>query len=145
MKKHFLNHISVKFFAGSLTAAMLFLTTQSSVSAQKINNSVTQTTSVTASDKVQVKYLGTVNEDVYFGVKYNNANAATFSITVLDEIGDVLYQGNFSDKLFDKKFKLPKDYSKVSFVVKSTEDKFEQSFLVNINSRVVEDVIVSRN
>jgi hypothetical protein len=145
MKKQSINTIAKKFFAGSIIAAVLFLSAQTKTNAQ---SSIYKNVVVEASaqdNKLQVKYLGNNEDGVLFNVKYNNANAADFSIIVTDETGEVLYKNDFNDKNFDRKFMLPKIYSKVVFSVRNDKDKSEQAFTINVSSRIVEDVVVSRN
>ncbi|MES1226547.1 MAG: hypothetical protein ABUT20_64325, partial [Bacteroidota bacterium] len=67
-----------------------------------------------------------------------------FTVTVLDKEGYPVYQENYSDKKFDKKFKLlANDGSKLTFVIRNAKaTDFTQSF--EINTHVVEDVVVTK-
>ena len=56
-----------------------------------------------------------------------------------------MFKGSYGDKNFDKTFKLPKsEVSKVTFVIEDTKQGSKEKFDVNINTRVVEDVTVSK-
>lgn len=96
-------------------------------------------------DKVQVKYIGSTEDGVIFQVLYQNTSGKSFTVKVLDDAADVLYEDDFTDSSFSKKFLLPKVYTRLRFTVTSDADKTEQSFAVNIQTRLIEDVVVSRN
>lgn len=137
MKKQSIQTIARKFFLGSLMAAAMFL----SVNAANASSHGT----IDAS-KVEVKYTGVDKYNLLsFKVKYSNPSGNTFSLTVLDENGDQLYRGFYGDKQFDKTFKLPKsEVSKVSFVIEDSRDAVKEKFDVNIKTKEVEDVVVSK-
>src|SRR5258706_7747063 len=92
----------------------------------------------------EVKYIGSNEGDPMFNVLYNNSTGARFSVKVLDNEGHQLFQGVYTDKKFDKKFKVTDaaNYSKLIFVIRNFQDNSVQSFEVNSNTRMVEDVEV---
>jgi len=143
MKKQTVNSIAKKFFFGNLMLAFLLI--NSAKTNAQSSSTVTKPTAVVPQDKVQVKYLSSGDDGVLFSVKYSNVNATAFNLSITDEDGEVLYQSNFTDKLFEKKFKLNRGLDKVRFVIKNEQQKFEQSFSININTRLVEDFAVNRN
>ena len=132
--KNQINNIAKRFVLGTLFVAAL-----------SVANAKT-TATVTSADKVEVKYTGVdVNNQLSFNIKYANPSGNTFSLVVLDENGDQLFKGAYGDKSFDKTFKLPKsEMSKVSFVIEDAKSSYKEKFDVNIKTRVIEDVIVSR-
>jgi hypothetical protein len=93
----------------------------------------------------EVKYIATKEGQGLFNVIYKNAAGTRFSITVLDEYGNQLYRGLFSDRRFDRKFKLadPESVSKLIFVVRNFGDDSVQRFEVDATSQIVEDVRVT--
>ncbi len=93
----------------------------------------------------EVKYIGSNEGDPLFNVVYNNSNGARFSIKVLDNEGHQLFQGVYTDRKFNKKFKVTDaaSYSKLIFVIRNFQDNSVQSFEVNSNSRMVEEVDVT--
>lgn len=93
----------------------------------------------------EVKYIAAKDGEGLFNVIYNNAAGARFSIGVLDEYGNQLYQGVFSDRNFNRKFKLadPESTSKLTFVIRNYGDNSVQRFEVDNKSRLVEDVQVT--
>ncbi len=97
------------------------------------------------SDKpIEVKYLGTSDDAVFFNVSVDNPTGAKFSILVLDEDGSQLFQEIYTEKKFDKKFKLPKsEKHRLTFVVRNYKDAdLKQTF--EINMHYVEDVVVTK-
>src|SRR5882757_10980104 len=90
----------------------------------------------------EVKYIGNSDGDYFFNVVYNNALGNRFSVTILDESGSLIYQGGYSAKKFDKKFKLadPENLGKLVFVIRNFGDNSVQRFEVNADTRLVEDV-----
>jgi hypothetical protein len=92
----------------------------------------------------EVKYIAGKDGDVLFNVVYNNATGQRFSVIVLDEFGNKLYQQSFSDTKFDRKFKLadPESANSLTFIIRNYSDNSEQRFRVDASNRLVEDVEV---
>ena len=92
----------------------------------------------------EVKYIGTQDGSPLFNVTYMNSGGARFSLKVMDADGTQLFQEVYTDKKFDKKFKIaePQEYSKLIFIVRNLEDNSEQTFEINSNTRMIEDVEV---
>jgi len=92
----------------------------------------------------EVSYIGSQEGEPLFHVSYNNSTGARFSIRVLDGEGHQLYQRIFTDKKFDKKFKITNTDTpgKMVFIVRSFGDNSVQSFQVDSDTRMVEDVEV---
>jgi hypothetical protein len=92
----------------------------------------------------EVKYLAGKDGDVLFNVVYNNVSGQRFSVLVLDEFGNQIYQHSFSDKQFDRKFKLadPESTNSLTFIIRNYGDNSEQRFRVDASNRFIEDVEV---
>ncbi|HEX9510616.1 MAG TPA: hypothetical protein VF939_09035 [Puia sp.] len=92
----------------------------------------------------EVRYIGSNEGDPLFNVLYTNSAGARFSVKVLDNEGHQLFQGVYTDRKFDKKFKVTdaQNYGKLTFVIRNFQDNSVQSFEINSNARVVEDVEV---
>ncbi|MBS1596834.1 MAG: hypothetical protein JST75_01310 [Bacteroidetes bacterium] len=105
----------------------------------------TQAATVNPGDKIaEVKYIGTSDDAVLFNVSVDNPTGSKFSIIVLDGEGDQIFQEIYSDKKFDKKFRLPKsEKNKLTFVIRNfkTAD-VRQTF--EINTKYIEDVVVTK-
>ncbi len=99
-----------------------------------------------AKDKAEIKYTGVdINNQLSFNIKYANTTGNTFSLIVLDENGEQLFRGAYGDKSFEKTFKLPKaETSKVSFVIEDSKASYKEKFDVNVKTRIIEDVVVSK-
>jgi hypothetical protein len=92
----------------------------------------------------EVKYIAGKDGDVLFNVVYNNATGQRFSVLVLDEFGNQLYQNSFSDKKFDRKFKLadPESTNSLTFIIRNYGDNSVQRFRVDASNRLIEEVEV---
>ena len=145
MKKQTLNNIARKFFAGSILATVLFLSTQNKVYANYTNHNKISTEKSTGN--AAIKYVGLSQENLLFNVKFDNASAESFVLTVTDEVGEVIYRTVSKEKSFAKTFALPKsaEVSKVTFSIQSGKTNYRESFDVNINTNVIEDVVVSKS
>jgi hypothetical protein len=124
-------------------ALSVLLITGSLVSRAAGNNEPEKHTGSASS--AEVKYIGSTEGDPMFNVVYNNSTGARFSVKVLDNEGHQLFQGVYTDKKFDRKFKVADaaNYSKLIFVIRNFQDNSVQSFEINSNTRMVEDVEVT--
>ena len=124
------------------SAVVFILSATTTVSAQVTPVSSTISDGV---GKTNVTYVATGNESLYFDVKVENAEGERFVIIVKDDSGTTLYRGSSSDKDFKKRFILPKtDTSKLTFHIKSESGVKSESFEINTNTRVVEEVTVKK-
>jgi hypothetical protein len=144
MKKQSINTIARKLFAGILTAAVLFLASTNNTKANAIKDS---TVIAGKTVNANVEFVGSNELNYYFRVKFENATGELVQIYVIDENGEYLDKIVTKDKQFNKVFQLGKDLdvSKVSFIIKSNNTESKQSFSVNISTRMLEDVVVSKN
>jgi hypothetical protein len=131
MKKHFVSAIS------KLTLGILLVTGVAATSAHARGIDPAFRTG-------EVKFVGSTEDAVYFTVTYDNPTGARFSVLVLDEDGSQLFQQSYTDRKFEKRFKLPKtDNGKLTFVIRNFRDSdLRQNF--EIDTRVVENVIVTK-
>jgi hypothetical protein len=95
-----------------------------------------------SASNAEVKYVNNMAGDFVFNVVYDNATGSRFSLRVLDTDGYQLFQCFYSDKKFDKKFKITDAEGKFTFIIKNYQDNSTQRFEVNSNTRLVEDVEV---
>lgn len=122
-----------RFFAFTVTAILL----SASASLQAQSGEVVK--------PAAIRHLGNTTETMNFQVKYDNEAGEKFAVVVRDQDNNVLFQEYYTDKKFDKKFSLPKvDNNKVIFQIKNVKDSAVQTFEVNTNTRLVEEVIVKR-
>jgi hypothetical protein len=92
----------------------------------------------------EVKYIPGAQGQGIFNVQYNNAAGSRFTVCVKDADGNQLYQNVYTDKKFDKNFRLaePDSYGKLIFVVHNLADNSVQRFEVVASSHLVEEVDV---
>jgi hypothetical protein len=110
-----------------------------------INTSILKAEANPIDSPAVVKYLGKEGSMNIFQVRYENLSGAPYLIIVKDEDGNTLFKEIFDTKQFDKKFKLVNlDNEKVTFIIKRVNDIRQETFEVNYNTRVVEDVIVKK-
>jgi hypothetical protein len=91
----------------------------------------------------EVKYI-TQEGGGIFNVRYNNAAGSRFSLVVLDADGDQLCSYVYSDKNFEKNFKLadPENFRKLVFIIRNLNDNTTQRFEVESSSHEEEVVDV---
>jgi adenylate cyclase len=92
----------------------------------------------------EVKYINGKEGEGIFDVVYDNTAGSRFSLQILDEAGAQLYQNIYSDKKFEKKFKLadPETFSRLVFIIRNLEDHSIQRFEVEASTRLVQKVDV---
>ena len=126
-----------KFIKASAVALVLLGTT--SVHAQAIR------ASEELPKNAVVKYLGQNGDMMMIQVQYDNTTGQKFNVTVKDPEGVTMFTQVFSDKKFDKKFRIPKiDNDKLTFIIKNVSENNAQTFEVNSNIRTVEEVVVKK-
>ncbi len=146
MKKQNINSIARHFFAGSILAALAFMGFSNKATAQnQLRPTIISTDTASSGEKVQIKYLGSTEDGVFFSVKYANTNGTGFTLFITDDDGELLYQSSYSDRAFNKKFNISRSLDKIKVVIKNDKEKLEQSFAININTRLVEDYVVRRD
>src|ERR1700744_2060820 len=89
----------------------------------------------------EVKYFFRQEGEGIFNVKYDNATGSRFSLVVLDADGDQLYQNVYTEKNFEKNFKLadPESFRKLVFIIRNLNDNTTQRFTVEAVSHEVEE------
>ena len=123
-------------FASLLAAGLLTAGSFSTAQAQE----------KTKTADADIKYAGTINNKLVFGVEYSNDNEQPFFVEVKDAEGYVFYSSRFKDKKFHKFFAIDKsELSKGSLVIQvdTKAGSQKQVFDINTTSRLVEDVNVS--
>jgi hypothetical protein len=136
-----MKHISANIRNGILP--ILFIVLGSGISQTSVANNHLPARHGGNQDAV-VRYVPGKGGDVLFNVLYSNASGNRFSVMILDEFGNQLYQEFFSDKDFNKTFKLadPEIASKLTFVIRNYGDNSVQRFEVNAVNHLVEEVEV---
>ncbi|MES1223953.1 MAG: hypothetical protein ABUT20_51130, partial [Bacteroidota bacterium] len=93
-----------------------------------------------------VKYLGSDSNSYLFNVVYINESGEKFSLRITDEAGNTLFTGIYTDKKFDKRFRLSKEdvNGRLNFAIKNFKDNSVQTFQVITTSQLVEDIVIKR-
>jgi hypothetical protein len=108
------------------------------------NGNVGGTRNNSSASTAEVKCISGKDGEYLFNVVYNNTSGSRFSLTVLDAEGNQLFQSQYSDRRFDKKFRLadPDEFARLTFVIRNYGDNSVQRWEVNANNKLVEDIEV---
>ena len=94
---------------------------------------------------VVVTYVGSIENQPVFQIDYDNKDQAVFVLTIKDSDGNTLYVEKSKDKAFTKKFRYQGEENvKLTFILSTPTEKLSQTFEVNTNTRVVQDVVVTK-
>jgi hypothetical protein len=81
---------------------------------------------------------------VYFNVKFENADGGRFDILVNDVTGDNLYHAAFSGKNFNRVFRAPVENGKLVIIIRDGKDKISHKFELSTESKMVQQILVKR-
>lgn len=95
-------------------------------------------------ENASVSCLKMEGGQVYFNVKFENADGGRFDILVNDATGDNLYCATFNGKNFNKVFRAPVDNGKLVIVIRNGKDKIVHKFELSTESRIVQQILVKR-
>lgn len=100
----------------------------------------------TAADAATVTYIGSQEGSYIFDVQFENPAGETYIVAVVDDAGNTLFKGLYSDRKFDRKFRISPDeeIDNVSFVIRNLRNNTSSTYAVNTTLRSVEDVTVKR-
>lgn len=128
-----------------LSAVVLVAVLVMNAGTAKANNEKTK--SVEDRIPVEVKYVGSLNQQPVLEISLDNANAEDLSVTLKDMDGNVLYSGNFNDRKISKKFQFDNqgsDNIQIKLTVSSKKKSYTEVFQVNRSRQVVENVVISK-
>jgi hypothetical protein len=94
-----------------------------------------------------ITYIGTLDGQPVFRVQLDNQNSGVRFLTIKDEHGDILYSERIRTGQFSKKFKFESSElgsSKLTFVLEGDKNVQSQVFNVNTNTKVLNDVVVTK-
>ena len=95
-------------------------------------------------DNISVSCLKMEEGQVYFNVKFENADGGRFDILVNDVNGDNLYRATFTGKNFNKVFRAPVENGKLVIIIRDGKDKMSHKFELSTESRMVQQILVKR-
>ena len=97
-------------------------------------------------DKVQISYIGLTNDLMTFNVNFNNIRGENFVLELTGDHGEVLYQKTYNDTTFNKNICLKSagEKCRVNFTVSACKHTFTQRFEIESQTRLVNEMIVSK-
>ncbi|WP_315819489.1 hypothetical protein [Paraflavitalea speifideaquila] len=123
----------------AITTAMILLT-QISVAqtrAVAVREPLIETASVT--------HIGNTKGNVVFQVQYDNQAGDRFSLIIKSIDDTILFQDNYTDRKFNKRFQLPEPLSdKLRFIIRPFKGNQVQTFEVNTSTRIIEEIVVKK-
>lgn len=109
---------------------------------------------VTAMDKksdppgVEIKYLGFVSKNPVFEINTRNAVADSFTITIRDESGEVLYSEKISGRNFTRKYRIDTEEEikegGLRFEVRSANTKKTEVYIVGVTENIIREMGIVR-
>lgn len=94
-----------------------------------------------------VSYLGMVDSQPLFQVDFNATAEASYTLTIRDDEGSILYMEKFRSKSFSKKFRLERgdrEHVQLNFTITAGKKRHTQFFDINTNFKVHQDVLVTK-
>ncbi|HVF97376.1 MAG TPA: hypothetical protein VM871_08655 [Flavisolibacter sp.] len=95
----------------------------------------------------EIRYAGTVNDRLIFGVEFGNETAQPFTLEIKDGEGYVFYNSRFKETKFKRYFAIDKaelDKTSITIQLETKNAVKKQVFDINTTSRIVEEVSVVR-
>ncbi|MEJ7828659.1 MAG: hypothetical protein WKF91_10695 [Segetibacter sp.] len=95
----------------------------------------------------EISYIGVVEDKLVFGLKFKNELGEKFSVMIKNNEDQTFHHEKYEAKNFTKKYLFEKSEfgnGKLTFVISTPTGKLVQAFELNINTRVLEDVVVTR-
>jgi hypothetical protein len=93
-------------------------------------------------ENASVSCLKMVEGQVYFNVKFENADGSRFDILVNDINGDNLYRSTFTGKNFNRVFRAPVENGKLVIIIR--DSKGNHKFELSTESKMVQEILVKR-
>ncbi|HMH33350.1 MAG TPA: hypothetical protein VK543_09990 [Puia sp.] len=86
--------------------------------------------------QVSVKYTGSNAKTVVFHLTFDNIKGETFSLLIKNDVGDVVYQEQFSTVNFDKNIYLDVEENHIhpTFIIQTDDQEVVRSLSVNKRS-----------
>ena len=92
-----------------------------------------------------VQCLGFKDNQCHIKVKYHNVSGNKFNVAVKDKDGYIIFQESFSDKKFDKLFKVnQEEEGTLTIIVRNLKDNTISTFDVNTTKRVYEELMITK-
>jgi hypothetical protein len=95
----------------------------------------------------ELKYVGRLEDQPVFQLDIENLQKEDVYLRIEDEIGNSLYNNNFNEKNFSKKFQFDiseVNGTKIRIVLISKNSRQTQVFKISNVQKVVEDIVVTK-
>jgi len=110
-----------------------------------LTSAIANTSDSTIDDEnASVSCLKMEEGQVYFKVKYDNADGNRFDVVVNDGAGENLYRATFTGKNFDRVFKAPVDNGRLVIIIRDNSNKTSHTFELTTEARMVQQIYVKR-
>lgn len=101
-------------------------------------------TTLEEGENAAVSCLKLEEGQVYFNVKFENADGGRFDILVNDVNGDNLYHAAFTGKNFNRVFRAPVENGKLVIIIRDGKDKISHKFELSTESKMVQQILVKK-
>jgi hypothetical protein len=125
-----------KLLLSKIMFSLVLATGSFAVSAQSVDK-----TDSLSSKNVVVKYLGMQDEMMLIAVSYKNPESS-FHLAIYTSEGDLLFRDVYHVKMFDRKFRVPKEHGRLNFVFGGSDDKTSHTLELNSISKMTEEVVI---
>ncbi|MFI5156165.1 MAG: hypothetical protein ACHQEM_08265 [Chitinophagales bacterium] len=95
--------------------------------------------------QVSVKYTGSNSKTVVFRLTFENTNAERFYLIIKNDVGDVVYEEQFTDIHFDRNIFLDVEESKIkpTFIIRLKDQDIEKKLSVTKRTATDEGTAVA--
>jgi hypothetical protein len=103
-----------------------------------------QSATTSADNAVTVRYLGSQEGMILVGVNYQGVGKEKLLLSIYNEDGDVLFRNVYESGRLEKKFSVPDDHGKLTFVLSGSKEKTSRTYVIHKQSKMVEDLVVRK-
>lgn len=139
-----MNSLNTKMKAMLSVAAVAVMMT---LGAGTANANTEKTSSEKGIIPVEVKYVGSLNDQPVLEVSLENIAGEEFKVTLRDEHGELLYSGSFNDKKIVKRFQFDNGSTtpiRIHLTVSNKKLNQTETFEISNNRQVIESVVVEK-
>lgn len=135
--------------AGKRIIAVAFLSTAVVMTASAENKAKITSSNIeliSPESRAEISFAGNEDDVLLFDVKIENENSDKFTVTIKDENGEVIFEQNYNDKNFNKRFKMLNGsaYGNLYFSITSWNKELEGTFAVSTSHKTVDEVNITK-
>ena len=142
MKQTILSFAGKNFLTAAFLSASVLLASVNVNAAPKHSNIEI----ITGNDS-NVEFTGSTSDALLFKVNISNEKAESFTLTIKNSDGTVLFDGTFKNANFQKQFKVLKDENngdRYYFTITSANKNLNETYVVSSTTHTVDDVTVNK-